>query len=272
MKANAPLIAVALFLLTSCAEPPSPASVAEFDHQHSTYAQILTQHVENGLVDYPAIKARPADLQKYLNELAAVDEPTFRAWTEPQRLAYLINLYNAQTIALIVDHYPLGSIRDIGFLPLAAWRKDIVHLFGKKTSLGSLENKIIRKQYQEPRIHFALVCAAKGCPNLINDPYLADRLDQQLDRQTRLFLNTREKNRVDFKIGTIFLSNIFKWYDEDFGATDRKVAEFVKPYFNSNTIPQEGGDLIGFRIRYTDYDWSLNDGSTPFSWPLKRSP
>jgi hypothetical protein len=245
-----------LWLLLWLAVPLSNVA-AEFDHTHARYGRVLAAHVRDGLVDYAALKPARAELDAYLAELAVVGEADFARWADADRLACLLNLYNAQTLALILDHYPLGSIRDIGVLPLAAWKKPVVRLFGTARSLSYLENDLIRKRWPTvPEIHFALVCAARSCPPLRAEPYVGARLPAQLAEQGRRFLATPEKNRVDPARKVVWLSKIFDWYAEDFRRDGRSVTDFATRYF-----PAESAAALragGFKVKFTDYDWQLN--------------
>ena len=189
-------------------------------------------------------------------KVASVAEPDFKRWTEPQQLAFLINAYNAYTLQLIIDHHPVKSIKDIGGLLKGPWDQPVVRLFGRTLTLNHLEHEIIRKDYPDPRIHFALVCAARGCPPLRDEVYVADRLEEQLDDQARQFLATPAKNRVDAGTRTVYLSPIFKWYGADFEKKHGSVLAALQPYW-----PKASASALaqgGFKIRYTDYDWSLN--------------
>jgi hypothetical protein len=229
---------------------------AEFDQDHEPLSRILQTYVKGGLVDYPALITCRQPLDQYLVEVASVAEPDFKRWTEPQRLAVLLNAYNAYTLQLIIDHYPVKSIKDIGSFFKGPWEQPVVRLFGRTLTLNNLEHDIIRKDYPDPRIHFALVCAARGCPPLREEAYVADRLNEQLDDQARQFLATPAKNRVDADAKTVYLSPIFKWYGEDFEKKHGSVLAALRPYWPKAeaTALAQGG----FRIRYTDYDWSLN--------------
>lgn len=133
-----------------------------FDHTHSAYGTLLRAHVVEGRVDYKALKAAPAALNGYLDVLAAVTKADFETWTQSQQLAYYFNLYNAATLKLIVDHYPVKSIKDIGGILSSPWDQRVVRLFGRAITLNNLEHDILRKDYNEPRLHMALVCAAKA--------------------------------------------------------------------------------------------------------------
>ncbi len=229
---------------------------AEFDQSHALFSQVLKTYVHNERVDYAALKAHPQELNRYLSEVAAVRRKHFDHWTRKQQIAFLINAYNAYTLKLIIDHYPIKSIKDIGHFWRGPWAQPVVHLFGKSITLDTIEQDMLRKDYREPRIHFALVCASIGCPPLRSEAYLATRLDEQLNDQGKRFLANRSKNRVDATDHTVYLSPIFKWYGEDFKKKSGSVLAFLKPYWpKRERIELKSGH---FEIRYTDYNWSLN--------------
>ena len=247
----------ALSLLTFTFSALTGRAAEGFDQTHARFGRVLTTFVKNTNVDYAKLKSDPAELDAYLREITAVPAAEFARWAEADRLALLINLYNAQTLRLIINHYPLKSIRDIGTLPGAAWREPIVRQGGQLMTLDHLENKIIRVDYREPRIHFALVCAAVSCPPLRSEPYTGARLNAQLDDQARVFLATAEKNRFDAATGTLHLSQIFKWYEKDFTTPAGSLAAYVKPYLpeaqrNALTDPAK------VKVKFTEYDWALN--------------
>jgi hypothetical protein len=233
-------------------------AAAGFDQTHALYAGVLRNFVTNGLVDYARLKAAPGELDAYLNEVAAVTPEDFVAWSRDNRLALLLNLYNARTLRLIIDHYPLKSIRDIGVLGGAAWRELVVRFGGQIMSLDHLENNVIRPEYREPRVHFALVCAARGCPPLRAEPYLGGRLSEQLDDQARRFLAEAEKNRFDAATDTLWLSPIFKWYKDDFTGGGGSLADYVKPFLSGEPA-QTLSNSARVKVRYTKYDWELNE-------------
>lgn len=243
------LIAWSLFLA-------GELDAAPFDRSHQAFAELLNQRVHDGLVDYAALKTQPKLLDDYLTTLAGISEDGFKRWPEKERLAFLINLYNATTLKLIVDHYPVKSIKDIGSFLKGPWDRPVVSVFGRRLTLNDLEHKILRVDYREPRIHFALVCAAKGCPPLRSEAYFADRLDAQLTDQARRFLADPVKNRVAPGERAVYLSPLFKWYGADFEAASGSVLAALKPYW-----PAAAAALVedNFKIRYTDYDWSLNE-------------
>jgi len=247
-------LALGFFLLGS----HGTSIAAEFDQSHARFSGILTRYVKGTGVDYAGLKAHPQELNSYLEEIAAVKKADFKKWGEPEQIAFLINTYNASTLRLIMDHHPLKSIRDIGALPGAAWREMIVRFWDELMTLDHLENKILRVEYREPRIHFALVCAAKGCPPLRTEAYVGLRLGEQLDDQARIFLGTPDKNRFDATKNTLHLSPIFKWYEKDFTQAAGSLTAYVKPFLpESQRAALEGRKKI--KIRFTDYDWTLNE-------------
>lgn len=238
-----------------CGMPGSKALAADFDQSHALFSGVLTNYVKAARVNYVALKAHPQNLNRYLNQIAAVKREDFQRWSQPQQIAFLINAYNAYTLRLIIENYPVKSIKDIGSFISGPWDQPVVRLFGETLTLNTLEHKILRKDYAEPRLHFALVCAAKGCPPLRGEAYVATRLNEQLDDQAKQFLATPDKNRVDVANQTVYLSPIFKWYGSDFEKKSHSVLVALKPYWPTKTA----AGYEDFKIRYTDYDWSLNE-------------
>ena len=249
-------LAILVFIIIAVVWGFAPlGSAASFDPSHQLYDQVVKRFVKDGLVDYPALKADSKDLDLYLDQLASVSEADFKKWSREEQLVYLINLYNAQTLHLIIDHYPVKSIKDIGNVLKGPWDQPVVRLFGNVTTLNTVEHKIIRKNYGEPRTHFVLVCAALGCPPLREEAYDPKRLEQQLEDQGRKFLATQRKNSIDLKDNVVYLSPIFKWFEVDFTKKSGSALAFVEHYF-----PSHPADLLKgrYQIKYTNYDWSLN--------------
>jgi hypothetical protein len=182
----------------------------------------------------------------------------YDAWTREQKLAYWINVYNAFTVRLVVDHYPLRSIRSIGVLPGSAFRKSFIpmkSLRGRKLSLDDVEHEILRREFDEPRIHFAIVCASLSCPVLRGEAYRARELDSQLDHAAREFVRDPRRNRFDAGAGIFHASAIFKWFREDF-ERGGSLRSFLSSYTDrAAAAALRNGDA---RIEYLDYDWSLN--------------
>lgn len=241
-----------------------------FDPNHTAYNQLLKDFVKDGLVDYSGLKKNPKQLNQYMVHLSRIKQQEFNSWDKNDQLAYLINLYNAATLKLIVDHYPVKSIKDIGGLFTGPWRQKVVNLFDDTINLNMLEHEIIRKNYDEPRIHVALVCAAKGCPPLRNEAYTGGKLDRQLDNQPEVFLVGPTGLKIDRQSNTVYLSSIFKWYGKDFihkytpesgfvgfDKTERAVLHFCSRFVSGDDRKylQSGN----YSIEYLDYDWSLNE-------------
>lgn len=242
---------VALFLLLV-----SPVRGSAFDHTQARLAGVLSAHVAGGVVDYSALRRAPAELRACLDEFAAVTEAEFGKWTQPQQIAFLINLYNAATLQLVVEHYPVKSIKQIGGLFSSPWKQQVVRLWGRTITLAEVEHGLLRARYAEPRIHFAIVCAAKSCPPLRAEPYGADQLDRQLAEQARAFLAEPAWNRLDATTATLWLSPIFDWFRGDFTKDGRTLEAFLTPFF-----PEAEARRIragGLRVKFTHYDWSLN--------------
>lgn len=229
---------------------------SEFDLSHSALTSLLGRVVSEARVDYAMLKAEPAPLDRYLMAISSVSRTTFGGWDKADRIAFLCNAYNAFTLRLIRDHYPVKSIREIGGAFRSPWDLPIVLLFEQSTTLDKLEHQWLRKEYQEPRIHFALVCAAVGCPPLREEAYVGSALGRQLDDQARRFLASSDKNRVGRKERVVYLSPIFKWYGEDFEQSSGSVLAALRSYWPGGPANSPGES---FRIRYTDYDWALND-------------
>lgn len=211
----------------------------------------------DGRVDYAGLMRddQPA-LDSYLATLSGTCAEDYARWSRADKIAFWLNAYNAFTVRLITNHYPLRSIRNIGFLPGAAFRMPFIPMQGLRgddMSLDDIEHRVLRAEFGEPRIHFALVCAARSCPPLRVEAYRAADLDAQLDDQGRRFLGDRTKNRVEQAAGKLYLSAIFKWFRPDF-ETNGPLGSFVAPY-----LDLQATDIVNFEIEFLDYDWSLNE-------------
>jgi hypothetical protein len=271
MKTSLPLV-ILLSILTApvmAIGPSYAASDQPFDHTYANYERVLKTHVADGRVNYQALKKSPEKLRSFLEGAAGVTKEQFRAWSEPQQLAFLINLYNAATLQLILDHFPVKSIKQIGGLFKGPWSLKVVRLFGDTVTLDYLEHDILRKQYDEPRMHMALVCAASSCPPLRAEAYVAEKLVDQLNAQTREFLTSPNGLRIDRQQMAVYFSSVFKWYGDDFVAGFRPVDGFsgldqtagaVANFAGTYLAPADKAFLSagGYVVRYLDYDWSLN--------------
>lgn len=245
-----------------------------FDHSHGRFAEVLASHVQwqenggNSLVDYAALQTAPGQLEGYLAELSAVPAAAFAGWPAPEQLAFLINAYNAFTLKLIVDHYPVDSIRDIGSFWQSPWKRRFFTLLGEEMHLDQIEHQIIREpgRFDEPRIHFAVNCASIGCPALRPEPFTAVELEAQLEDSTKRFLGDASRNR--YRDGRLQVSSIFKWYREDFERGWRgaeTLGGFLALYADTLALPPDVREQLAsgaVQIRFLDYDWSLNRQET----------
>jgi Protein of unknown function, DUF547 len=250
-----------LAVLTALALPSS--AFASFDHDYKEWDALLQKVVTLkgpiGTVHYQAMKADPSKLNAFTDAVQAVTEAEYQSWTEKQRLAFLINAYNALTFKLIVDHYPVKSIKDLGSVFSSPWKKKFFKLFGKEQHLDGIEHETIRKQFPEARIHFAVVCASKGCPTISNRAWLAGKLDEQFENAARLFLSDTQRNRYDAAKKELQISNIFKWYKEDFVKYTNGVKAFVASRITTDPAVQKQILSDEVDVEHTDYDWSLNE-------------
>ena len=242
------------------------------ENLHSGFDSLLRKHVitidngESTQVDYAGFMRDKPLLDDYLSSLAKVDQTTFDSWSDNHQLAFLINAYNAHTIALILTEYPdITSIRDLGSFFSSPWKKEIAPLLGEVRTLDDIEHNLIRgdNKYQEPRIHFAVNCASIGCPALREESYTGEKLGPQLQGQTQRFLADKTRNYV--LDDTLYLSKIFSWYGSDFeqgwqGAHSDKA--FIGLYSDVLGLSEmQANKLIGgdMSISFNEYDWRLND-------------
>ncbi|MBK6306754.1 MAG: DUF547 domain-containing protein [Gemmatimonadetes bacterium] len=244
-----PVLAAAPLAAPLRAQGPPPQLHAPFD-------SLLRHTVRDGLGTTTPWRARA--VAAYLRHARTRSD----GWPRAERLALLINAYNAYTIAQVNAHNERRSIRNInksfGVVGSGAWGEKMATIGGVTLTLDEIEHERIRPVFKEPRIHFALVCAARGCPPLRAEAYRGDVLDQQLTDQARGFLlRSPTKNRVDVAAATVYLSPIFKWYGSDFGKDEGARLRYIGSFFPDGAEAQ----LLATgraRIRWTDYDWSLN--------------
>lgn len=220
---------------------------------------LLKQYVdEQGRVDYRTWnQEQPHSLNQWLSTFQSPDLDL--NLTRDQQLALWINLYNAFTIARILERYPIASIQP-KILGLPNWLAFLWFFYrpahivaGKRYSLADIEHKILRSQLQEPRIHFALVCASIGCPLLRNEAYWPDRVQQQLEEDASRFINNSDKVRYDSNTQILYCSQIFKWYRQDFLQVSPSIPEYIRHYAKTD-LPVSAQTTI----KYLDYDWQLN--------------
>lgn len=219
---------------------------------HAEWTELLKLHVDaKGHVSYKGFKKDAARLDAYLKELS--DCPPTSDWTANERMAYWINAYNAFTVQLIIDHYPVKSIKDIGprlSIPLvnSVWDVKFFKIGGKEMTLNQIEHDILRKEFNEPRIHFAIVCASYSCPRLLNEAYLPSTLVRQLQAQAVEFIN--DPNRNTIAADHLQLSSIFNWFKGDF-TKKGTLPDFIRTYAKVKVSDRA-------KVSFLDYDWSLN--------------
>ena len=218
------------------------SSDQEVEIDHGVWNSLLQKHVsESGMADYTAFKNDRAQLDKYLKMLSSHDPS--EDWGTNELLAYYINLYNAYTVDLILKNYPVKSIKDID----SPWTKEFIKIGDTEISLGGIENSVLRKM-NEPRIHFAINCASISCPKLLNAAYTAEKIEEQLEKVTREFINS-DKNEISENSAK--LSSIFDWYKKDF-KENGTVIDYINQYSNTRINPEA-------TISYKDYNWNLNE-------------
>jgi hypothetical protein len=217
----------------------------------NVYAELISQYVSEGVVDYTGLKSEEQKLNHYLKTL---DETKPDDLSHNEQFALYINAYNAYTLKLILDNYPgIDSIKDIGGFFRSPWKKRFCKIGGKVLTLDEIEHEILRPHFKDPRVHFAINCASKGCPPLISEPYQDGTLDQQLDASAKAFINSPEKHYLEDN--TLYVSSIFKWFNEDF---KEGVVSFVVKYAQGNLKEDLLNKKDQIKIKYLDYDWSLN--------------
>ena len=245
------------------------AQAAAFDH--GAWDALLKQHVvviEGGQAtqaDYAGFARDRAKLKAYLGSLSAVSRSTFDGWPKPERLAFLINAYNAWTVEYILTKYPdIKSIKDLGSILQSPWKKKFIPLFGQTVALDDIEHGMIRAAdvYAEPRIHFAVNCASIGCPALRAEAFNAEKISTQLDDSARSFLADRSRNRL--ANGKLELSSIFKWYREDFErgwGGYKSLFQFLGDYAPALGLSAADTQKLKTKsmpLSFLDYDWRLN--------------
>ena len=231
------------------------------DHKHEKWDRLLKTYVtKSGFVDYKKLQKDAKTPQHtflpYLKELEGVTQKEYEAFSRHEKMAFLINAYNAFTLKLIIDHYPVKSIRKIGGFFTKPWDMEFFSLLGGTiTSLDPIEHEVLRPQFKDYRIHAAVNCASISCPLLRAEAYVASRLNEQLEEQMRIWLADSSKNAFDPKTGRVSLSKIFDWYEEDFVKYGGGVVGVLKKYG-----PASSKEALKKHksIEYLDYDWGLN--------------
>ena len=229
-------------------------SIPSFSQEHLKHDQwtnlLKTYVTTEGYVDYKGIKEHESELDAYLTVLSK-NHPT-SDWDKNDQLAFWINAYNAFTVKLIVKNYPVVSIKDLGgsiYKVNTPWDEKFIHIGEETYDLNNIEHGIIRKEFSDPRIHFAVNCASISCPPLRNEAYVGSKLNAQLDDQAKRFINDASKNKIAKNKAQ--LSKIFTWFKGDFTASGLSIAEFINQYSTVKMTEK-------MKVTYFDYDWNLN--------------
>ena len=242
-------------------EAHDPNATMEVDH--SLWANLLGRYLvtgTDGINRFAYGKVTKEDRGKLDNYLTLLANTPISNYNRPTQMAYWLNLYNALTVQIVLDHYPTKSIRDIdispGLFSDGPWGKKLLTIEGEKIALDDIEHQILRPIWKDPRIHYAVNCASIGCPNLQPKPFDANLLDRQLDEAAIDFVN--HQRAIDIQNGRIIVSSIYRWFQDDFGNSDQEILAHLKAFAS----PDLAMKLEGFNTIYDDaYDWRLNDGS-----------
>ncbi len=264
------LLSMASMLLIATAGKGFAQDGGGFDHNYAAWEVLLKKHVKwlpdnkQSRVNYKGFAADRAELKKVLDGMSAVSKADFDKWSKPQQMAFLINAYNAFTVEIILTKYPdLKSIKDLGNFVTPTWKKKFFTLLGEERHLDWIEHEQLRPKYAEPRVHVAVNCASIGCPALFAEAFTATKMEAQLEDGMRRFLGDPTRNR--YADGKLVVSNIFKWFREDFEKGNKgfaKLEDVFAKYADQLTAAPADREKIKAKsvsISNLDYDWSLND-------------
>lgn len=259
-------------IILAIATAPTPLTAQELP-DHSTFTGVLQQHLHGSLVDYAALKANPTALETYLRELEATPPAVVETASRSEQLAFWINAYNACAIKLVLDHYPIRKagfpaslVKSLQGLPANSirqipdtWKRKFCNVAGGLRALDEIEHEIIRPM-GEPRIHFAVNCAARSCPALASEAYTGVALDEQLEAAVRRLIGNPEHYRLERgSQPALHVNKVLDWYKDDFGGT-QGVVDFLLSY-----MPPEDAEYIRanrpISVHYVHYDWTLNDSA-----------
>lgn len=238
-----------------------------FDHSHALWTQVLKKYrTDDGFVRYSQLRADVTNPQHefliYLDSLQKVTNSEYLSWPKLNQMAFLINAYNAFTVKLVIDHYPLSSITDIGGwfwkINKKPWKMEFFHLLEDKIkSLDPIEHEYLRNdKFSDYRIHSALNCASYSCPLLRFEAYVGEQIDKQLDEQMLLWFADNERTKFDLTKNKVYLSKIIDWYKEDFTKWGGSIHEILKKFAPENMKLLLSSSID---IEYLDYNWDLND-------------
>ncbi|MEJ6564819.1 MAG: DUF547 domain-containing protein [Burkholderiales bacterium] len=253
--------ALIIFITTSSADA--------FDHSHYEFDVLLKNHVtwdadgDTSTVNYFGFEQNKVSIEKYLQTIGSVSRSQFESFEKKQQLAFLINAYNAYTVFWVSQHHrDIKSIKELGTLFRSPWKSKRFDLFGNVVSLDFIEHQLIREpgRFDDPRIHMAVNCASIGCPALRPEAYEASRINEQMHDSTLRFLSDTSRNI--FKDGILFVSPIFKWYEVDFKRKSGSLLNWLRDYESALKIERGSFTRNDLLIKYTKYDWSLNESTS----------
>jgi hypothetical protein len=249
---------------------------------HELLDNLLKRYVDGkGLVNYENLAEDPTELDVYYSSIATYSPDSHPGLfpTDNYKLAYWINAYNASAIKTVMTYYPISSVLDVKQPAVFFFLSDKSGFFffqrltygGKSTSLYYLENGVIRKRFNDPRIHFALNCAARGCPYLPREAFTGEQLNAQLDRETRKFLSQMRNFNINHQEKVIYMSSIFKWYEKDFITWYKEkyphheatLLNYIVLYLPSEKAAELKTYASTYPVRFMEYDWTLNDQRSP---------
>ncbi|GAB5457143.1 MAG: DUF547 domain-containing protein [Henriciella sp.] len=235
-------------------------ALADDAERHQKWQDILTAYVveaPDGVnrFDYGGLKDTDEDVAKLDAYLASFEDMNFDTLTRDEQFAAWSNVYNALTVKHIIGRYPLRSIRS-GYI-VGPWKRVKTTVNGREISLDSIENKVLRVEFDDPRLHYAINCASYGCPNLRKAAWVADTLEQDLDAAARDFINHPRAVSIRPR-GGLEVSTIYKWFKEDFGGSEERVIAHLLDYANPILAEQIRANAD---IKKHAYDWSLNDAT-----------
>jgi hypothetical protein len=257
MTKHLKLLSITSLILFSSSSVFSQFDFSEFD-------RLLHKYVKGNSVNYSQLVDEKENLYKFthmLSEISPRSHPD-KFKSKNEQLAYWINAYNAFILRIIIENYPVDSIKDINFIGFTVWLNKN-NIGGEEISFKSLEDDIIRGEFKDPRIHFAINCASFSCPPLKNRAFLSAILDKQLDESTKSFINDKNNFKVDEEKNLLYLSSIFDWYDDDYFDWLREnkeieephLLDYIKLYYNG----QIKDEWYTLDIEFFDYNWNLND-------------
>ena len=268
------LLAVGAILLGGVVEAQEPAA-SFFDQEHKVWDTLLQEHVhEGGLVDYVGLGRKRSQFDLYISKLEGVKAKEFQSWKAKEREAFWINAYNAYAIQLVLDNYPVDSIKDMGGFFSSVFDKRFIplqHLVAadprakasrsKALSLGEVEHEVLFPISRKPLFHFAVVCASTSCPVLRAEAYTGKKLDKQLEDQARVFLADIKRNNVSILNGKLRISKIFDWAEDELDTYPGGIRKLLLDFGPSTLVKDKAFSTA--KLKYRDYDWSLNQWLPP---------